>query len=312
MQTAVTAAGRASDDAMAKVRDLEQTNSSLESIVGALHKDWSGKSDSAVAAARESSEAVLASVRERIETSLGGIREALEKQTGVMREHGELVTGGTGRLVAAGHALLGYLAERDRIVEDERTQSFHELLDAFAEGMSAKERRKTSERLSDALERRRNAQDADRYRKQLAGEQPATIPAPPADLAALAGPLAPPRAPKKAATKATEELRPAPLKSAKKTAAKKTAVKKTAAKKVAKKTPVKKAVGKTAASSPPAPPAMPPAPVPAPAAAPARKTPVKKAAVRKAAAGQPPERTAPEAPVSGETGQVSGPSDQND
>lgn len=228
MQSAVSTVGRASEDSTARLREMGNTTSTLAATVGDLHRDWSGKADSAVAAAIQSSDAVLAAVRQHVETSLAGIRDALDRQTATVREHGELMTGGTGRLVAAGHALLGYLAERDRIVEDERTQSFHELLDAFAEGMSAKDRRKTSDRLADALERRRNARDADRYRKQLAGQEPSDIPTPPADLTALARPLEPPKPARKVAPPArtTPPVKAAPP--AKKASAKKTAAKQAA------------------------------------------------------------------------------------
>jgi hypothetical protein len=277
-------------------------------------------------------------VREHVENSLAGIREALDKQTAAVRDHGELLTGGTGRLVAAGHALLGYLAERDRIVEDERTQSFHELLDAFADGLSAKERRKTSERLSDALERRRNARDADRYRKQLAGQEPVDVPAPPADLAALAGPLAPPRPAKKAAKKAApaaKKAAPAAKKAAPappattgaapaasaEPAAPVKAAKKVPAKAVKAATTVKAA--KAAKRAKTAPPATKASATKAPAAtptdivpAPLKKAAAKKAPAKKAAPPAPapvdegPAQTITEAPVSGDTGQDSGPSDE--
>jgi hypothetical protein len=328
MQAAVTAAGRANDDVTARLRDVEKTSSTTETTVSALHADWTEKSDSAVAVARQSSDAVLASVREHVEGSLAGIREALDRQTATVREHSEVLSGGTGRLVAAGHALLGYLAERDRIVEDERTQSFHELLDAFAEGLSAKERRKTSGRLADALERRRTARDADRYRKQLAGEQPADLPAPPADLAALAGPLAPPRAAKKAPAATTPSLatpvkaaKKAPAKVAKKApptkAAKKAAAKQLPAKEsTAKEAPVETIAVQTVATEAAAVPAK-----TAKAAVPAKKAAARRAPAKKAPVQAPPEpgpadeletEPRPDAPISGDTGTPPVPPAEND
>jgi len=189
--------------------------------------------------------------------SLAGQVAAIADVTGTLG-------GGTDRLVGAGQALLAYLAERDRWLERERDRMLHEVLDEFAQGLSAKERRAVSSRVGEALDRRRDARDAGRFRRTEADKPAIEIPAVPTEITELSKPIEAPKPAKPAASTTTADVAPktavGALRAAKKTAdnaapaaassapaaAKKTATaRKTApAKKVA---PAKKAPAKAAA-----------------------------------------------------------------
>jgi hypothetical protein len=151
----------------------------------------------------------------------------------------------------------------------------HEVLDEFAQGLSAKERRAVSSRVGEALDRRRDARDAGKFRRGE-GEKPAIeIPAVSPEIAELVEPAVgsePARnaddvpaakpAPKsavgalRAAKSAAEKTTPAPTTNAPEVAKKTAAARKTApakqaaaAKKAAAKAPAKKAAAGSAAAA---------------------------------------------------------------
>jgi hypothetical protein len=66
--------------------------------------------------------------------------------------------------------LVGYLAERDKWLESERDRVLHEVLAEFAQGLSGRRRRALSGRMHAIVERRRDARDAQRYRRLEAGQ----------------------------------------------------------------------------------------------------------------------------------------------
>jgi hypothetical protein len=191
LRAGVTGAARGAEDAAARLRDAESTLGALDATIEQLRAEWSARSESVADNARRSAEGVLAEFRQRAEAVVGEVAGSVDRQTEAVRAVAELLGGGTNRLVTAGQSLLGYLADRDRLLENERTVAILEMLDEFAEGLSAKDRRAMSGRLAEALERRRNARDAERFRAQQSGQPGIDVPPPPADLATLAGPLVP-------------------------------------------------------------------------------------------------------------------------
>jgi hypothetical protein len=66
--------------------------------------------------------------------------------------------------------LVGYLAERDKWLERERDRVLHEVLAEFAQGLSGRRRRGLSGRMHEIVERRRDARDAQRYRRLEAAQ----------------------------------------------------------------------------------------------------------------------------------------------
>lgn len=251
----VATAARAGDQTVARVNEFATTLQSLDATVAEMHADWERRTDAAIELVSNAGHAAVDEFRDEIRDLVADLKQAVQTSAQAVDASGEVITGATGRLVAAGEALLAYLARRDQLLEQERDRVLHEMLDEFAQGLSAKERRSLSERVGEALDRRRDARDADRYRSQSAGEAPFEIPEPPPDLAALAAPArvaAEPAAPPPA-------VKTAPVKkaAAKKTAAKKAVAKKAVAKKAAAKTtpaknsavsPTKAAVAKKATS----------------------------------------------------------------
>jgi hypothetical protein len=206
-----------------------------------------------VAEGRAAAQGTLGDLRTEIEQTLAEMRAALSEQVATVRGASGMLGGGTDRLVSAGQALLAYLGERDRWLERERDRVLHEVLDEFAEGLSAKERKAVASRVGEALDRRRDSRDATRYRRTQEGLPAVEIPPIPEEVAALSEPVVPIKAPVRrsrpapstpAATKsappakkAVSKPRSAPAKTAKKSA---TATKR-AAPAVAKKAPAKKA-----------------------------------------------------------------------
>jgi hypothetical protein len=247
MRDGVSTAARGGDEAGTRARELATTVAALDATVGDLRAEWASRTDATVAAAGAEAESVLAAFREQVEAALEDVRTTLAEHADVARSSAELLGGGTSRLVTAGHALLGYLAERDRLLEHERTQTFHEVLDAFTEGLSARDRRATAARLSDAMERRRNARDAERYREQQ-GDAAVEVPTPPDDLEALLAPLVGIPLPA-ADTKATTPPKPARASKATKASRASKATKTTAGAKQSRPKPAKAAAKRTVAKS---------------------------------------------------------------
>lgn len=248
LRAGVSTAARTGEQTSARVDDFADTLSSLESVVSQMNADWDRRSSAAIDHATAAGEAAVAEFRTEIGGLLGALRTSVDASVARTAESGQLVNAATTRLVAAGQALLGYLARRDRELERERDRVLHEVLDEFAQGLSAKERRTVSDRVGSALERRRDARDAERYRRSRAGEPPLDVPDVPADLAALVEEVQPePSAPAPRPSAPSPARDEAPAKKTAKTTAKKTAKK--AANPAAKKS-TKKAAKKSPAKSP--------------------------------------------------------------
>jgi type IV secretory pathway VirB10-like protein len=193
-------------------------------------------------------------VQKEVDTALAEMKASLAKQVKALEDLAGGLGGGTNRLVGAGQALLAYLGERDRWLERERDRVLHEVLDEFAQGLSAKERRAVSSRMGEALDRRRDARDAGRFRRTEAGQPAIEIPEVPAEIAALNEPVVP--APLPPAPTARQRAS-APSVARATTPARKSTVAKKAepVKKTASKTASKSATAPTSSAAKKAPPA---------------------------------------------------------
>src|SRR4051795_3361623 len=186
LRAGVSSAARAGEDTGGRLRELAEVIGSLYATIGELRIEWDARSEAAVASAREAAEAATAEFRAEVDVMMANARGAMDRQTAAVDETAATLNGGVARLVTARESLLGYLATRDQLLEQERDRVLHEALDAFAAGLSAKERRTTAARLGDVLDRRRDSRDAERWRRSAAGAPAVEIPTPPEDLAALA------------------------------------------------------------------------------------------------------------------------------
>jgi DNA-binding protein HU-beta len=262
---AVVAESRAAaQTAVAEVRaEMTAALADMQSATNASLAELGASTSASLAELGSSTSASLAQFDAASSASLGELRASLAGQVAAIGDVTGSLGGGTDRLVGAGHALLAYLGERDRWLERERDRMLHEVLDEFAQGLSAKERRAVAGRVGEALNRRRDARDAGRFRRTEADKPAIEIPAVPPEIAALSEPIDPAAQPesvaaaestgttavgtlrstKKAAAKPQPAASPRTSSAAKKTAtakktapaAKRAAAKKAVAKKVAKK-----------------------------------------------------------------------------
>jgi hypothetical protein len=231
-----------------QVSSFAESMAGLEHVVGEMHADWDRRTDAAIDLVAQAGHAAVDEFRAEVRDVVDSLRASVDAGTDEVTGSKDLVMTATARLVSAGEALLGYLARRDQILEGERDRIFHDVLDAFAQGLSAKERRGMGERVGAALERRRDARDAERFRQAGSGAPAIEVPDVPADLAALAEPLPAPKKPKPPARQAAAVKTTKPA--GKKAAATKAPVKKSPAKKAsAAKTPAKKAASAKVASA---------------------------------------------------------------
>jgi ABC-type transporter Mla subunit MlaD len=222
-------------DAIDEVREHIETTvtTSSESVAGALadmQGEWRPRVDAVVEDGRTAARGVLSEIQAEVHRSMAELRSALDGQVAAIGNVTGYLDGGTNRLVAAGQSLLAYLGERDRMLEKERDRLLHEVLEEFAEGLSPRERRAVASRVGEAVDRRRDARDASRFRKAGDERPEPEIPAVPSLVARLAEPLPEP-GPLRASAVAPRAsslrpaAKPAPAKSAATKAATKSAAK---------------------------------------------------------------------------------------
>jgi hypothetical protein len=248
-------------DALDEVREHIETTvtTSGESVAGALadmQGEWRPRVDAVIEDGRTAARSVLSEVQAEVHRATADLRAALDGQVAAIGNVTGYLDGGTNRLVAAGQSLLAYLGERDRMLEKERDRLLHEVLEEFAEGLSPRERRAVASRVGEAVDRRRDARDAARFRKTADGHPEPEIPAVPSLVARLAEPVPEPGPLRSAAPRSVargSSLRPAP----KPTPRTSSATKATPAKTAVAKPAVAKAAAKKAAPSKKAAPAKP-------------------------------------------------------
>lgn len=164
---------------------LDEVREQVEATVGVANSSIRATLEEHGVAAHS----VLEAVQTEVKSGLAEMSRSLTGQFTAIRGVTGTLGGGTERLVGAGQALLAYLGERDRWLEGERDRVLHEVLDDFAQGLSGRRRKALTSRMRDAVDRRRDARDAERFRTSEAGTTVIEIPAIPAELAVLSEPL---------------------------------------------------------------------------------------------------------------------------
>ena len=162
------AGGTAAAERVAASLDaLTATSERLDEAVGGFRTEWPTRTYEVVEGARAVAEGVVLDVRAEVGARLDDVRATLERVVGTVDLARAGLHDGTDRLAQAGSVLVAYLEHRDRLLEAERDRVLHEVLDAFAAGLSARERSALAGRVTDAVARRRDARDAERYREAL-------------------------------------------------------------------------------------------------------------------------------------------------
>ncbi len=152
---------------------LAEASRALESTVDGFRLEWPTRTFEVVEGARAVADAVVRDVRAEVLRQLETVRSELDRATGRVEGAREDVRAGSDRLAQAGQGLVAYLEQRDRLLETERDRTLYEVLEVFTRGLSNPERTALTERVSKALDRRRDARDAERYR---AGADPLAHP----------------------------------------------------------------------------------------------------------------------------------------
>ncbi len=180
----VAGGAAAAERVAASLDALTVTAERLDAAVGGFRTEWPTRTYEVVQGARAVAEGVVLDVRAEVGARLDDVRATLERVVGTVDLARAGLHDGTGRLAQAGAVLVAYLEHRDRLLEAERDRVLHEVLDAFAAGLSARERSALAGRVTDAVARRRDARDAERYREAL-GEPVSPTAALPEDVRTL-------------------------------------------------------------------------------------------------------------------------------
>ncbi|MCW2613794.1 MAG: hypothetical protein JWN08_788, partial [Frankiales bacterium] len=146
----------------------------LDGTLSGFRSEWPTRTFEVVQGAKAVAEGVVRDVRNEVEAQLERVRTELARAVDGVEDASSGISTGTDRLSRAGKVLVGYLEERDRLLEAERDRVLHDVLDSFAAGLSSKDRSALAGRVSDAVARRRDARDADRYRAAV-GEPVAPV-----------------------------------------------------------------------------------------------------------------------------------------
>ena len=168
------------------------TTGRLDAAVAGFRAEWPTRTYEVVQGARAVAEAVVLDVRAEVGDGLDQVRAVLTQVVGTVDAARTGLDDGTDRLARAGSVLVAYLEQRDRLLEAERDRVLHDVLDAFAAGLSARERSALAGRVTDVVARRRDARDAERYRAAVGRPVPPTVSLPDqvSTLAAAARPRA--------------------------------------------------------------------------------------------------------------------------
>ncbi|MBW3646841.1 MAG: hypothetical protein KY440_03565 [Actinobacteria bacterium] len=194
---------------------VDGVTSELQAAVSSFRLEWPTRTFEVVQGAKAVAEGVVLQIRSEVEAQLERVREELARAVAGVADASSGLGSGTEQLSEAGKALVDYLERRDLLLEAERDRVLYEVLDTFAAGLSVKDRAALAERVGSAVDRRRDARDAQRYRTA----PPAPVRPNPDDLPSAVRQLAPAEPPAVAAPAARAKTKPAPRKTAAKKAA---------------------------------------------------------------------------------------------
>jgi hypothetical protein len=155
--------------------DLTGRMAELEAAMSAFRTEWPTRTFEVVEGARAVAESITREVRIEVGEQLARVRGELARGVEEAGQARQGLDAQSARLADAGRVLVAYLAQRDRLLESERDRVLHDVLDSFATGLSSRERTALAGRMGDAVARRRDARDAERYRASLTGS-PRTAP----------------------------------------------------------------------------------------------------------------------------------------
>ena len=173
----------------AALEQLQDSTGRLDAAVAGFRTEWPTRTYEVVQGARAVAEGVVLDVRAEVGASLDSVRAVLRQVVGSVDAARTDLGDGTDRLARAGSVLVAYLEQRDRLLEAERDRVLHDVLEAFAAGLSSRERSALAARVTDVVARRRDARDAERYRAAVGSpvsptvelpEQVSTLAPPPA------------------------------------------------------------------------------------------------------------------------------------
>jgi len=152
--------------------DVTERMAELEAAMSAFRTEWPTRTFEVVEGARAVAEGITREVRTEVGAQLDRVRAELARSVEQVTHAREGLDAQSTRLAEAGRVLVGYLEQRDRLLESERDRVLHDVLDSFATGLSSRERTALAGRMGDAVARRRDARDAERYRASLTGSAP--------------------------------------------------------------------------------------------------------------------------------------------
>jgi hypothetical protein len=115
-----------------------------------------------------------AAAREALDDGAGllaevrAMRAELQGAAGLLTGAQAVLEAGVRRMQTSGDALVRYLDDRDIALEAERDRVLRDVLEDFAASLHARERRTVARRLMDVVDRRRDARDAARWRREHA------------------------------------------------------------------------------------------------------------------------------------------------
>ncbi len=165
----------ATERVTAGLADVGVSADSLTDTVSGFRSEWPTRTFEVVQGAKAVAEGVVRDIRAEVQAQLEQVRSELARAVEGVEDASSGISSGTDRLSRAGRVLVGYLEQRDRLLEAERDQVLHEVLDSFAAGLSSKERTALAGRVGDAVSRRRDSRDADRYRSAVGEPAPLVV-----------------------------------------------------------------------------------------------------------------------------------------
>ena len=171
----LTRSTEATEQAALGLASVNKITMELQETVEGFRSEWPTRTFEVVQGAKAVAAGVVREIRAEVEAQLEGVREELARTADGVADARTGLDEGTDRLSGAGRALVGYLEQRDRLLEAERDRVLHDVLDTFAAGLSAKDRAGLSSRISDAVARRRDARDAERYRGAVGEPVPPVV-----------------------------------------------------------------------------------------------------------------------------------------
>ncbi len=150
---------------MAVMAEFQRVTAERYAAQFALLDAQARRADSAVATAqaardtlRETGAELLAQVQEA--------RNDFHGSTGILTGAQAVLEAGVRRVQTSGDALVRYLDDRDVALEAERDRILRDVLEDFASSLNARERRGIAKRLVGVVDRRRDARDATRWRRE--------------------------------------------------------------------------------------------------------------------------------------------------